>query len=207
MKITSQLLLLLLLLVGIPTLTWAQDQYDPAKALSSEELFLKKNGNKRIFTRAIQNYLILDTTPLLGGFHRYRYFPGDLIRFRLKSKSARFNEEIYSVSDSSFNYVLINNLAQRMEYPDIQIGDLKSVKTQLRIPWVTEGSFVLPLAGLVYIGADFFNKGIDGQRYTTDRRSLIVGGGLIATGLVCYKVSFSSIKINKHNRVRVLQTY
>lgn len=205
MKNTSYILLLFLL--SIPQLTLAQDHYDPAKALSSEGLFLKKNGDKRIFTKTGENYLILDTTPLLGRFHRYRYFPGDLIRFRLKSESTRFSEEIHTVSDSSFNYVLVNSLAQSVEYPEIQLGELRSLKTERRIPWVTEGSFMLPLAGLVYIGADFFNKGIDGQRYTTDRQSLIVGGALIATGLVCYKVSFSSIKINKNNRVRVLQTY
>lgn len=200
-------LLLLTLLIITAEHVFAQDHYDPAKALSSEELFLKQDGNNRIFTKAGENYLIVDTTPLIGRFHRYRYFPGDNIRFRLNDQKDRYNEEIYSVSDSSFNYVLINNLAQQMEYPEIMLGTIQSVKTQRRIPWITEGSFMLPLAGLVYIGADFFNKGIDGQRFTTDRQSLLVGGGLIATGLFCYKLSFSSIRINKHNRIRVLQTY
>lgn len=200
-------LLLFTFLLATTELVFAQDHYDPAKALSSEELFLKQHADKRIFTKAGENYLIVDTTPLVGRFHRYRFFPGDNIRFRLKNDRERYNEEIYSVSDSSFNYVLINNLAQRMEYPEILLGTIRSVKTQRRIPWVTEGSFMLPLAGLVYIGADFFNKGIDGKRFTTDHQSLLVGGGLIGTGLFCYKLSFSSIRMNKHNRIRVLQTY
>lgn len=185
----------------------AQDHYDPARALSSEELFLKQSENMRAFTKPGQRYLILDASPLLGGYHRYRYFPGDAIRFRLKGETTRFNEEIYSVSDSSFTFALVNEAAGRMEYREIPLSMLKKIKTFHRIPWVTEGAFMLPIAGLVYIGADFFNKGIDGQRFTTDKQSLLVGGSIMATGLLCYKLSFSAIKIGRNNRLKVLKTY
>lgn len=185
----------------------AQDHYDPTKALTSEELFLKNNEKQRVFTKAGQRYLILDASPLVGSFHRYRYFPGDPVRFRVKGASTRFNEEIYSVSDSSFTFLLINEAASRMESREILFKEINRIKTFRRIPWVTEGSLLLPLAGLVYIGADFFNKGIDGQRFTTDAPTLIVGGALAATGFLCYKLSFSSVKINGRNHIKVLQTY
>jgi len=185
----------------------AQDHYDPAKALTSEELFLKQNENKRVFTTAGQRYLILDASPLIGSFHRYRYFLGDRIRFRVKENSNHFNEEIYSVSDSSFTFLLVNEVARRMEGQEIELKNISRIKTSRRIPWVTEGAFLLPIAGLVYVGADFFNKGIDGQRFTTDRSALVVGGALAATGFLCYKLSFSSVRINGRNRIKVLQTY
>jgi hypothetical protein len=94
-----------------------------------------------------------------------------------------------------------------MEYREVPFEMMKSIRTSRRIPWVTEGAFMLPLAGLVYIGADFFNKGIDGQRFTTDRQSLLVGGAIMATGLLCYKLSFSTIRLKRNGRLKVLKTY
>ncbi|TDB68255.1 hypothetical protein [Arundinibacter roseus] len=186
---------------------FAQDHYDPAKALSSEELFLKQNQNNRVFLKADQNYLILDASTMVGGYHRQRFFPGDNIRFTLRGESTRFEEEIYSVSDSSFTFVLINEAAGKMEYREVMLRDIHKVKTFRRIPWITEGAFLLPLAGLTYIGADFFNRGIDNQRFTTDRQTLLVGGSMMAAGFVFYKISFSTIKMKGANRIRVLQTY
>lgn len=203
----KKFVLLSLLLLAFAGKSLAQDHYDPAKALSSEDLFLKQNQNMRAFTKPGQRYLILDSTPLLGGFHRYRYFPGDQIRFRITGESTTFHEEIFSVTDSSFTFALVNEAAGRMEYREIPLHMIKKVKAFRRIPWVTEGGFMLPLAGLVYIGADFFNKGIDGQRFTTDTQSLMVGGAIMATGFLCYKLSFSSIKIRRNSRLKVLQTY
>jgi hypothetical protein len=49
-----------------------------------------------------QKYLVLDASPFIGGFHRYRFFPGDNIKFRMKNETIRFNETIASVDDSSF---------------------------------------------------------------------------------------------------------
>ena len=197
----------LVVILAFRSSSLAQDHYHPSKALTSEELFLKKNENRRLFTRAGQRYLILDASPLIGRFHRYRYFPGEHIRFRIKGESTRFNEEMYSVSDSSFTFLLVNEAARRMESREISLKDINRIKTFRRIPWVTEGSVLLPIAGLVYVAADFFNKGIDGQRFTTDTQSLVVGGALAATGFLCYKLSFASVKINGRNHIKILQTY
>ncbi|GHB60069.1 hypothetical protein [Persicitalea jodogahamensis] len=197
----------LLLFLAVAGPGRAQDHYDPAKALSSEELFLKQYNNKRVFTKAGERYLALDASPMLGAFHRYRYFPGDQIRFKVKGVPQRMRKEIYTVTDSSFTFSYVNQLERRMEVEEILLGDIQKIKTFRRIPWVTEGSAILPLAGLIFIGADFFNKGLDGQRFTTDAKTLAIGGALAATGFICYKFSFSSVKINGHNRIKVLKTY
>ncbi len=199
---------LLLLLFNLPTFaTFAQDHYDPAKALSSEELFLKQQQNSRAFTKPGERYLVLDASPMLGSFHRFRYFPGDQIRFNAKGLPGRQRQEIYTITDSSFTFAYINEAARRMVSKEVLLKDIRRIKTYRRIPWVTEGAVLLPLAGLVFIGADFFNKGIDDKRFTTDSQALVVGGVLAATGFVCYKLSFASVKVNGRNRVKIMKTY
>ncbi len=197
----------LFFLLSCASLSQAQDHYDPAKALSSEELFLSQPGNKRLFTKAGERYLALDFAPTFGTFRRFRYFPGDDIRYKVKGSPVRFRKEIYTVTDSSFTFSYINELARQMEVEEIMLGDLRKVKTFRRIPWVTEGAVLLPLAGLVFIGADFFNPGLDNKRFTTDAQAIAIGGAFAAAGLICYKLSFSTVKINGHNRIKVLKTY
>ncbi|HEV7349892.1 hypothetical protein [Telluribacter sp.] len=197
--------ILFILVAALPLA--AQDNYDPARALSSEELLLKKNPSNRAITKPGQRYLVLDASPRIGAFRRYRYFPGDDIRFKLKGEFKRRRENIHSITDSTFSIVIIDETARRMYYQPISLGQVKQIKQFQRIPWVTEGAFLFPIAGLVYAAADFFNPGIDNQRFTTDTRALAVGGGLIVTGILCYKISFPSYRINNRNRLKVLQTY
>jgi hypothetical protein len=185
---------------------YSQDAYDRLKAPDSEDLLIKQKGT-RLVTKPGERYLIIDHSSFFGGYQRYRYFPGENIRFRLKDSKTKFNERIGEITDTTFTFVLVNEGIGRMEHREVSLGDVRVIKTTHRIPWVSEGSFMLPLAGLIYIGADFFNKGLDGKRFTTDQQALWVGGGLIATGLICYKFTFHTIKVGKKNKLRVLQTY
>jgi len=200
------LTILFLFVLGILP-AWSQDQYDPQKALSSEELFLKQNSSNRVIGTPGQKYIILDASPVIGGFHRYRFFPGDNIKFRLNNETIRFNETITAVKDSSFTIGIVNDALGRMDYQDVLLKDIRLMKVSRRIPFVSQAAYLLPFAGLIYIGADFFNRGIDNKRFTTDGSTIIVGGAIIATGLFCYKLSFSSLKINNRNKLKVLETY
>lgn len=168
---------------------------------------MKQSGNNRAFTKAGERFLALDFVPTFGTFRRFRYFPGDNIRYKVKGSSQHFSKEIYTITDSSFTFSYVNERERRMETKEILLVDIRKIKAYRRIPWVTEGSVLLPLAGLVFIGADFFNKGIDGVRFTTDAQALAIGGALAATGFICYKFSFPSVKINSRNRIKVLKTY
>ncbi|WP_138477692.1 hypothetical protein [Dyadobacter bucti] len=202
-----QLLVIVILLLLGNLKAWAQDHYDPKKALSGEELFLKQSNTSRIIATPGQKYLVLDASPVIGGFHRYRFFPGDNIKFRMENETIRFNETIASVSDSSFSIAIINEAVNRMDYQEILLKDVRLMKVSRRIPFISQLAPILPLAGLIYIGADFFNRGVDNKRFTTDSSSLIVGGALMAAGFVCYKLTFSSLKINGRNKLKVLETY
>jgi hypothetical protein len=198
-------LLFLAAFVLLSIQTYAQDHYNPAKALSSEELFLKKTGTNRIISQPGQKYLAFDTSPWIGGFHRYRFFPGDNMRFRMKNETIRFNETIASIADSSFTIGVVNEAASRMDYQSIPLKEIRLMKVQRNIPFVTQAAPLLPLAGLIFIAADFFNKGTDNKRFTTDTSALMIGGTFMVTGFICYKLSFSSLKIN--NKIKVLETY
>jgi hypothetical protein len=198
-------LLILFILGNIPA--WAQDNYDPRKALSSEELFLKQGNDNRVVGAPGQKYLVLDASPVIGGFHRYRFFPGDNIKFRMKNETIKFNETIANVTDSAFSIAVINEALGQMTYQSIPLKEIKLIKTHRRIPFISQAATLLPLAGLIYIGADFFNRGIDNKHYTTDTSTIIVGGAIMATGFVCYKMTFSTLKINGRNKLKILETY
>ncbi|QRR01754.1 hypothetical protein [Dyadobacter sandarakinus] len=195
----------LFLLGNLPA--WSQDRYDSTKVMSSEALFLKQGNSSRAISSPGQKYLVLDASPFLGGFHRYRFFPGDNIKFRMRNETIRFNETIAAVSDSSFTIGIVNEAVGRVDYQEILLKDVRLMKVSRNIPFISQAAPLLPLAGLIYMGADFFNKGVDNKRFTTDGSSLIVGGALIAAGIICYKLTFSSLKINGKNKLKVLETY
>ena len=186
---------------------FAQDTYDPARALSSEELFLKYQPNYRTMTRPGQRYLVLDTHTMLSGFQRHRFFVGDDINLKIRYNRRRMQLPIASLTDSTFSYVVINELARTMDYVPVKLTDVRRVRVARRIPWVTEGSVIFPLAGLLFVAADLINPGMDGRRFTTDPQALMVGGALVGGGLVCYTLSFPNYRVGRTNRLKVLQTY
>lgn len=62
---------------------FSQDAYNRVEALESDELLIKQRGT-RLVTKPGERYLIIDHSSFFGGYQRYRYFPGENIRFRLK---------------------------------------------------------------------------------------------------------------------------
>ncbi|MCZ4501168.1 MAG: hypothetical protein JWQ74_3725 [Marmoricola sp.] len=184
---------------------WSQDAYDRRKALTSEELFFKQNGNKNSTGVAGQKYMVLDASPRIGKFRRFRFFPGDQVKFRMHNEKIRFKSTISSITDSSFT--LANEATGKMDNREIMLKEVKLIKVSKRIPFVTEAAYYFPIAGLLFIGADLVNKGTDDKRFTTDASAILVGGALMAAGFVCYKMSFASLKINERNTIKVLETY
>ncbi|SEJ20006.1 hypothetical protein SAMN04487995_3732 [Dyadobacter koreensis] len=196
---------IILALTLLNSYAWSQDAYDRQKALNSEELFFKQNVNKVISGNAGQKYLVLDAAPRVGKFRRYRFFPGDVVKFRTRNEKIRFKSAIISISDTSLT--IANEATGKMDYREIMLKDIRLFKVSKRIPFVTEASYYFPIAGLLYIGADYVNKGVDDKRFTTDGSAFIVGAALMAAGFVCYKLSFASIPVNNRNKLKVIETY
>jgi len=201
----KNIFLIIFAIMFTSAVAWSQDNYDRSKALTSEELFFRKYGSKNIAGGSGQKYLVLDSSPRLGKFRRYRFFAGDELKFRINNEKTRFKSSIVSISDTSFT--IANAGTGKMDLRKFMLKDVKRIKISKRIPFVTEASYYFPIAGLLYIGADFVNKGVDDKRFTTDGSAFIVGGALMAAGFVCYKLSFASVPINDRNKLKVLETY
>ncbi|MCE7040265.1 hypothetical protein [Dyadobacter sp. CY312] len=183
----------------------SQYTYGQDEPLSSEALFSKRRSYKSFPVNAGEKYLALNKAPRIGKFRRYRFLIGDRISFKLKEDRKRFKGTILSISDSSF--IVTNDSSGTIKHKEVKLGDVRVFKFYQRVPFVSEAAYYFPMGGLLYIGADFFNKGIDGKRFTTDASAFIVGGALMATGLVCHKLSSGTIKVNDRNRLGVLTSY
>lgn len=196
----KQLLTLIGCLVGL--VSWAQDvQVGDLPQVVSDSVVKPK--------RALPNqpYLVVDANPALGGFYRYRYFEGDRFKFKTWNEPSKQKVNIYSLADSSFQHVTFSEVAQDLNYYKVDFKDIKKVYTSRRITFITEGAFILPLAGAIYLLADFINPGIDGKRWNTSSSTVAVSSGMVAAGAIFYKMSFKSVRINNRNRLYLLRTY
>lgn len=153
------------------------------------------------------HYLALDVSGPFGGFHRYRFLEGDQFSFKARTDGERYREPLYAVTDTSFSISMMNEVMSRPDFPEFKLTDVRKVYINRRIPFVSAGAVMLPLAGVVFIIADFVNaKGGDGRsgRFVFDSKSLIPGGVMIALGGLCYKFSYPRYSINKNHRLHVL---
>lgn len=153
-------------------------------------------------------FLALDVSSTLGGFHRYRFFSGDPIRFKSRTDGDKYRAPLYAVTDTSFSLVMNNEIMNRPDYPAFRLNEVQKIYVTHQIPWITAGSVLFPLAGLVFIAADFINpKSPDGHsgRFVFDSKTLLPGGVLIALGGISYKLSYPRYTLNKNHRLRVLK--
>lgn len=153
------------------------------------------------------HYLALDVSGPFGGFHRYRFQEGDAFSFRARTDGEHYREPLYAVTDTTFSISMLNEVMNRPDFPEFHLGDVGKVYVTKRIPFVSAGAIMLPLAGVIFIVADFVNPKVgDGHsgRFVFDSRSLVPGGVLMALGGLCYKFSYPRYAVNKNHRLRVL---
>ncbi|WP_234733065.1 SH2 domain-containing protein [Tellurirhabdus bombi] len=177
------------------TVTQAQS----TDTLSIDSLLIRNNPEYANLKKPGTRYVALDKAGPLSPYRRYRYFPGQTIKFRYDGR--RYRERISVVTDTSFALVLENSNNFLPETVHFRLDGVERVYTYRRLPWVTLGAVMLPLAGVVFMGADIVNS----RQINT--RALVPTGVLIGLGGVCYKASFISIPINRNNRLKVLKTY
>ncbi|WP_138484483.1 hypothetical protein [Dyadobacter bucti] len=197
------IVILHVLLISCP-LAGMQSAFGQQLPLTSEAVSSSQDKQKTFVTDVGKKYLVLNKAPRIGKFRRYRFIAGQEVNFKVKNERKRFKTKILSISDSSFT--IDNDLAASIEPREIMLSELRLFKISRRIPFVSEAAYYFPIGGLLYIGADFFNKGIDDKRFTTDASAFIVGGTLMLAGLICHKLSSHTIKINNKNTLRVLSS-
>ncbi len=166
--------------------------------LSDKELFLRQNPQYQTMLNGDGRYLALDVYRW-GGITRHRYFVGDQLRFKLKGKPKRFNETIVAISDSSFTIARFNDILNENEYTEIKFPEIRKIRVYRRIPWVTQGAYMLPIAGGIFLLSDtFIYKG--GMEFAVqfDPKSALIGGGIASLGLLCKRLSFPTYHLKRH---------
>ena len=154
-------------------------------------------------------YLAVDVTGRFGGFHRYRIYPSETMAFRTRSEGDKYRYKLTSVSDTAFTIAFQNELYDQPQPLSFPLADVKRVYLTKNIPFVSQAAYILPVAAVVFVVADYVNpRSPDGYtgRYTFDRRSLIPGGLLLLGGGICYKLTHRSYVVNNRHRLRILWT-
>ncbi|WP_420147896.1 hypothetical protein [Spirosoma sp.] len=188
---TFRLFLVCMLLSSI---AWAQ----PQDTLTTEQL-LQRRGTAYSALLRPSRYLALDVNHTIGGFRRYRFFVGDEMHF--KARGEKYREELYDVTDSTFSVLMANEVMNRDEPVTFRLNELQKIYLHRRIPFITAAGTLFPIAGGVYLVADVVNnRGFY-------RNTLPVVGGLILSGALFHIISNPHIRVNKNNRLKVLQTY
>ncbi|MFN8348662.1 MAG: hypothetical protein U0X91_26920 [Spirosomataceae bacterium] len=149
-------------------------------------------------------YLALDVYRF-GRITRHRFFVGDELTFKLKNSRQRYRESLVAISDSSFTFANFNDILKENLYTEVKLHEVRKIRIYRRIPWVTQGAYLLPVAGGLFLLTDTFiyRGGIEFQ-VQFDPKSALIGGGIASLGILCKQLSFPSYRL-KHNRLHVLR--
>jgi hypothetical protein len=173
--------------------------------LSVDSLMIRQKSPYVAMIRPGQKYLALDVMGRLGGFHRYRYFPNEEIKFRYKGK--KYREPVYGVTDTTLMLILEDPNTFLPETIHFRIDQIEKVYVNRQIPFITQGTYLFPIAGTVFFMADVINLSRSEKKLAADSRALRAPAVMIALGAICYKMSYPRYRINKNHRLKVLETY
>ena len=174
-----------------------------------EEILQQRNPtqSRALLAGESVRYLALDVP---GG--RVRFYPGDNIKFRLRTDHTRHRDAIQAVQDSSFTFLVENPVTLRAETLTFRLPDVDRVYVTRRVPFLSEGMVLFPAAGLIYFIADVFHPGNQlrrGEPYTVTTGTALVTGSLFGLGFLGYKLTFQIHRTHPdgRKRLRVLRTY
>ncbi|GAB3900801.1 hypothetical protein GCM10028803_24340 [Larkinella knui] len=193
------------LLVSVLLLFFVHSVEAQSDTLSVDSLMIKQKSPYAAMIRPGQKYLALDVMGRLGGFRRYRYFPNEEIKFRYNGK--KYREPLYGVTDTTLMLILEDPNTFLPETVHFRIDKIQKVYVNRQIPFITQGTYIFPIAGTLFFLADVINVSRSEKRLVADSRALKAPAVMIALGAICYKVSYPRYRINKNHRLKVLETY
>ncbi|WP_266366960.1 hypothetical protein [Tellurirhabdus rosea] len=150
-------------------------------------------------SRRGSRYLALDRNSV-GGFQRFRFYTGQTISFRY-SDGRRYKDRIHAITDTSFALIVENRNNFLDEIRHFRLDRVERIYTPRPIPFVSQGTYLLPLAGGVFLLADVVNSGF------VNDGALITAGTLAVLGGICYRLTNLRIPVNKNNRLRAFVVY
>ncbi|GAB3325766.1 hypothetical protein GCM10027299_24290 [Larkinella ripae] len=179
--------------------------YAQTDTLSVDSLMIRQKSPYVALLKPGQKYLALDVTGRMGGFQRHRFFPNEEVKFRYKGQ--KYRESLYGVTDSTLMLILENPNTFLDEVVHFRLDQIEKVYVNRQIPFITQGTYLFPIAGTLFFVADVVNLSRQQKQLTADARALRAPGVMFALGAICYKLSFPRYRINKNNRLKVMETY
>lgn len=128
-----------------------------------------------------------------GRVKRIRFYEGDLIHLKLKSKELVFGE-ITTLKDSSF-FVGLKN---------IKLSDVYSIQNSKGNYGLRVLSKIMLPAGLMYLGIDSFNRLINEEGPIFREETLILSSSFLGVFFISNAISNRQLKINKKRSIRIL---
>jgi hypothetical protein len=175
----------------------AQD-FHQREAKSIEELIYRKDPNqaKTIFNKGY--YLVLEN---LRRGNRTRFYVGDIFRCRTKDDFL-YEDDIYSISDSSFVITSLNEVTNRYEYVEIKLNEIKRIykrpKRKIGINLATFAPFGYLLFEWAYWRTPPFQN---------SKLPLAIGLTIAQPLMVVVSNQFRSRKLTENYRLRIFQSF
>ncbi|GAB3258262.1 hypothetical protein GCM10027347_21430 [Larkinella harenae] len=179
--------------------------YAQTDTLSIDSLMIKQKSPYVALLKPGQKYLALDVTGRIGGFQRHRFFPNEEIKFRYNGQ--KYRDNIYQVTDTSLVLILEDPNTFLPEVTHFRLDKIQKIYIHRQIPFITQGTYLFPIAGTIFFVADVVNVSRERRSLAADPRALKTPAVMMALGAICYKLSHPRYRINKNNRLKVMETY
>ena len=137
--------------------------------------------------------LLLDVSTITG-FKRMRYTEGSKIWFSLKQERTVYKEQIFHLSDSSFD---VRDMRVPLDLVAAVYRDNSNFLTRML-------SKALFRAGAAYLVLDVFNNTIHHEKTIVDTNSLIGSCSLMVVGWTWKKLMVRKYKIGKRVNLKIL---
>jgi hypothetical protein len=128
----------------------------------------------------------------LGSPSRYIYDAGDHINLKTAEKKLRLKGTVLWIGDTSFSVG---------KHYTVDIEDIARVNRVMHFPKLMSNLFLI--AGGGYIVLDAFNNLINNQQ-VFDQQTLIIGGSLIAAGLILIPVYHRHIHVGLKWKMKII---
>ncbi len=197
MKFLQLKSILFLTILVTNSFVFAQD-FHKREPISVEELIYRQDPNraKSIFKKG--KYLVLEN---LRRSSRTRFYEGDLIRFKTKDDFV-FEDDIYSISDSSFVVTSLNEVTNRYEFVEIKLNEVERIykrsKRHVKINLLT-------FAPVGYLVIEWVAWNV--SPLSNKKLPLAIGLSLAQPLIGVISNQFRSRKITENYRLRVFQSF
>jgi hypothetical protein len=188
----------LLLSLNLICINISAQDFHQRDAKSVEELIYQQDPNKAkaIFKKG--KYLVLEN---LRRNSRTRFYEGDIFRFKTKDDFV-YEDDIYSISDSSFVITTLNEVTNRYEFVEIKLNEVERVykhsKKEVKINLLT----FVPV-GYLFIEWAAWNV----SPLSNEKLPLAIGLSLAQPLIRVISNQFRSRKLTENYRLRIFQSF